>query len=84
MRLYFTVVFRLISQLLQLSSQLTAFLNLWQFLTRTGVNTLGTSLLLLFGGAYKISVKALGIAVLALCKDISPQCDACAFILCTF
>lgn len=55
MKLRFTIVFRLISQLGQLSSQLTAFLNLHQFLTGgTGVNTLGTLLLLLFGGTSKI------------------------------
>jgi len=80
--LYFSVVFRLISELLQLNSQLTAFLNLWQIVTGgTGVNTLGTPLLLIYRGTYKVSVKALGIAVLALFKDVSRLGAACISIL---
>lgn len=85
MKCYFIVVFRLISQLLQLSSQLNAFLNLWQFLTGgTGANTIVTPLLLLslFGGASKTVIKVLGIALLALFTDIS-QRDSCPSILYT-
>lgn len=85
MKCYFIVVFRLISQLLQLSSQLNAFLNLWQLLTGgTGANIIVTPLLLLslFGGAFKTMIKVLGITVLAPFTDIS-QRDSCPSILCT-